>query len=128
LIFSVQHGWSISYKAGFISGMIYDLSCGTFGVFMLIFTVLGFAAGHLKGKLFFGKLIFPFLASFLLVIYKSLMLGFLYLISGKSDFVPLGSILNILIELGMTIATGMILYFILSVTRIIDLNSKEYIL
>lgn len=128
--FAVYAGWERAYLLGFFCGLVLDFfNPGlALGLYAFIFTLLGFASGHLKGKLFFGKIIFPIISIFSLTLAKYSLLGLLYLIFAKSSEIAELDGIKFLIEFGFNLLFAIPVYLILTFTKLIDLNNKESIL
>ncbi|MBN2652734.1 MAG: rod shape-determining protein MreD [Spirochaetales bacterium] len=127
---AINWGWEKAYILGFCCGLFLDFftPATALGLNAFLYTIIGFAAGKLKDKLFFGKFIFPLSSILVLTLIKYAMISLIYLIFRKSSEIAELDGIKFLIELAFNIGFAIPIYFILSFTRVIDLNNKDSIL
>jgi len=125
LFFALQNGKTFGFWTGFIAGLIihaFMLPDSVLGLYALIYTIIGYIVGNLKGRLIVDPLFLPLLYAFITLIIKySILFLFSFLNSMPIEpFIWKELLINIL----FTLILAPIFYNLLRLIHLINPNER----
>ncbi len=129
LVFCANNeGSSYGQTEGFFSGLLQDLvSSAPLGFNSFIRTIVGYLFGLARGKIYMDAVLFPFLMALIATIIKGVISFLLIAVFLRDSGI---SVFNIpfLIECGSNAVLSPLIYFLLKLTRVIDIYRKDRLL
>ena len=122
---SISLGSAKAQTIGFLSGLVLDfLSFAPLGFFSLIYAIIGFLLGKMKGKYFIDPVLIPIILTIICCSLRSFMAA---LIAGLfiNDEISFFS-LKFLIEIGMNLVLAPIIIALLKLFKSISFIEKEF--
>jgi rod shape-determining protein MreD len=129
LIFCANNDGSFSGQTeGFFSGLLEDLiTSSPLGFHSFVRTLTGFVYGLARGKIFIDAVLFPFLMGLTATIFKGI-LSFILVAVFMRDAGLKVFTTTFLIEAGANALFAPLIYFLLKITRVIDIYRKDRLL
>lgn len=126
LFCSINNRQLVGAISGFIAGIIihiFMLPDSTLGVYSFVYVFIGYFAGMLKGKLIVDNLFLPLLYFTIAFIIEKILLFFFSLLPEIS--IASSSIISILIEYGVSLLFVPLVYNLLRLFKLINLNQRK---